>query len=137
MGCNEVELMELPNEILQKINETTQTHLLEDLNKIDIPEKNKILFLKLNIDFDLMHNLYQHGKNVKLETIYSPSSIPKIESQSKESISPEKYKLSQIEIQYIAQGKIAILILSGGLGTRLGFNHPKGEYNIKLQSNKC
>ena len=137
MGCNEVELMELPNEILQKINETTQTHLLEDLNKIDIPEKNKILFLKLNIDFDLMHNLYQHGKNAKLETIYSPSSIPKIESQSKESISPEKYKLSQIEIQYIAQGKIAILILSGGLGTRLGFNHPKGEYNIKLQSNKC
>ena len=137
MGCNEIELMELPNEILQKINETTQTHLLEDLNKIDIPEKNKILFLKLNIDFDLMHNLYQHGKNAKLETIYSPSSIPKIESQSKESISPEKYKLSQIEIQYIAQGKIAILILSGGLGTRLGFNHPKGEYNIKLQSNKC
>ena len=28
MGCNEVELIELPNEILQKINETKQTHLL-------------------------------------------------------------------------------------------------------------
>ena len=139
MGCNEVELIELPNEILQKINETKQTHLLEALNKIDTPEKKQDFISQIkSIDFDLMHNLYEQGKNAKLETIYSPSSISKIESQySKESILPEKDKLSQIGIEYIAQGKIATLILSGGLGTRLGFNHPKGEYNIKLPSNKC
>ena len=36
----------------------------------------------------------------------------------------------------IYQGKIALLILSGGLGTRLGFDHPKGKYNINMPSKK-
>jgi len=94
MGCNEVGLIELPNEILQKINETKQTHLLEALNKIDTPEEKQDFISQIkSIDFDLMQNLYEQGKNAKLETIYSPSSISKIESQySKESILPEKDK---------------------------------------------
>ena len=129
---------ELPKETIQKINETNQTHLLEALNQCKSKEeKNNFISQIKEIDFDIMHNLYEQGKNAKLETIYNPDSISKIECQfSKESISPEKDKLSEIGIEYIAQGKVATLILSGGLGTRLGFNHPKGEYNIKLPSNK-
>ena len=128
----------LPKEIIQKINETKQTHLLEALKKCQTKEEKQNFISQIkSIDFDLMSNLFEQGKNAKLETIYSSESISKIESQySKESISPEKEKLSQIGIEYIAQGKVATLILSGGLGTRLGFNHPKGEYNIKLPSNK-
>ena len=128
----------LPKEIIQKINETKQTHLLEALKKCQTKEEKQNFISQIkSIDFDLMSNLFEQGKNAKLETIYSAESISKIESQySKESISPEKEKLSQIGIEYIAQGKVATLILSGGLGTRLGFNHPKGEYNIKLPSNK-
>lgn len=135
MDCKD---SELPKEILQKINETSQTHLLEALKRINSPEEKQAFVSQLkSIDFDLMHNLFEQGKNSKLETIYNPTSISKIESQySKESIISEKENLSQIGMEYIAQGKIATLILSGGLGTRLGFNHPKGEYNIKLPSNK-
>ena len=129
---------ELSNEIIQKINQTKQTHLFEALKQCKTKEeKNNLISQIKEIDFDIMYNLYEQGKNAKLETIYHPNSISKIECQfSKESISPEKEKLSEIGIEYIAQGKVATLILSGGLGTRLGFNHPKGEYNIKLPSNK-
>ena len=129
---------ELSNEIIQKINSYNQTHLLEALKKCQSKEEKKDFISQIkSIDFDLMQNLYEQGKNAKLETIYSPTSISKIESQfSKESISSEKEKLCEIGMEYIAQGKVASLILSGGLGTRLGFNHPKGEYNIKLPSNK-
>ena len=131
-------LEELPKEIIQKINKTNQTHLLEAIKLCKSNEEKKSLIAQIkDIDFDLMSNLYEQGKNAKLETIYNPSSISKIESQfSKESIAPEKEKLSELGIEYIAKGKVATLILSGGLGTRLGFNHPKGEYNIKLPSNK-
>ena len=129
---------ELPNEIIQKINQTKQTHLLEALKQCkSVEDKNNLISQIKEIDFDLMFNLYEQGKNAKLETIYNPNSISKIECQfSKETISPEKDKLSEIGIEYIAKGKVATLILSGGLGTRLGFNRPKGEYNIKLPSNK-
>ena len=129
---------DLPKELIQKITEKNQTHLLEALKRLKSSDEKKNFISQLkSIDFDLMSNLFEQGKNAKLETIYNPSSISKIESQyPKESILSEKEKLSQIGIEYIAQGKVATLILSGGLGTRLGFNHPKGEYNIKLPSNK-
>ena len=129
---------ELPKEIIEKINKNGQTHLLEALKRCQSKEEKQNFIEQIkSIDFDLMQNLYEQGKNAKLETIYNPTSISKIESQfSKESISSEKEPLSEIGIEYIAQGKVATLILSGGLGTRLGFNHPKGEYNIKLPSNK-
>ena len=129
---------ELPNDLIQKITEKNQTHLLEALKRLKSSEEKKNFVSQLkSIDFDLMSNLFEQGKNAKLETIYNPTSISKIESQyPKESILSEKEKLSQIGVEYIAQGKVATLILSGGLGTRLGFNHPKGEYNIKLPSNK-
>ena len=129
---------DLPKELIQKITEKNQTHLLEALKRLKSSDEKKNFISQLkSIDFDLMSNLFEQGKNAKLETIYNPSSISIIESQyPKESILSEKEKLSQIGIEYIAQGKVATLILSGGLGTRLGFNHPKGEYNIKLPSNK-
>ena len=129
---------ELPKEIIEKINKNEQIHLLEALKRCKSKkEKQNFIEQIKSIDFELMFNLYEQGKNAELENIYNPTSISKVESQfSKESISSEKENLSQIGIEYIAQGKVATLILSGGLGTRLGFNHPKGEYNIKLPSNK-
>ena len=128
---------ELPKEIIDKIVKYNQTHLLEILKNCKTEEKQNLISQIKTIDFDLMSNLYEQSKNSKAETTYTESSISKIECQySKESIESEKDSLSKIGMEYIAQGKIGALILSGGLGSRLGFNHPKGEYNIKLPSNK-
>eukprot|EP01138_Halocafeteria_seosinensis_P003364 gb/GECG01003440.1/.p1 GENE.gb/GECG01003440.1/~~gb/GECG01003440.1/.p1 ORF type:complete len:525 (+),score=77.26 gb/GECG01003440.1/:1-1575(+) len=48
----------------------------------------------------------------------------------------EKTKYYKSGLTSIANGEVAAITLSGGQGTRLGFDKPKGEYNIGLPLQK-
>lgn len=48
----------------------------------------------------------------------------------------DKEKWYSAGLKAVAEGKVAIVVLSGGQGTRLGFDGPKGMYDIGLPSGK-
>lgn len=43
--------------------------------------------------------------------------------------------LNLVGLESISKGELGVCIMSGGQGTRLGFDHPKGMYNLGLHSN--
>lgn len=129
--------MELSKSKEENILKNGQHHLLDHLKRLKSPEKEKFISQLEKADFDLMSFLYAMHKHEQKEKKYSPNLISPIASQyTMSTIKDDLPKILQKGNEKIAQGKIAYLILAGGLGTRLGFEHPKGMYNINMPSNK-
>lgn len=122
----------------KKLLSNNQNQLLSFLSYIE-SEKEQEKFIKQieETDLELMSNLYSIYKENKAEKIIRSNDISFIESQfSQENLSNELNEIIKKGNEEIAQGKIALLILAGGLGTRLGFEKAKGLFNIQMPSNK-
>ena len=116
-----------------RLKKYNQEHLLNGFEKLD--EKNKKILLDqiLNIDFELVNNLYA---NTKKQNISSNDKIEPMDYLDKYKLN-DKYKYYEnIGKQAIKNGKLAAVTMAGGQGTRLGHNGPKGTYDIGLHSHK-
>ena len=65
----------------------------------------------------------------KLDPLHT---VANIESSSQEDVD----KWMTCGLDAIRKGNVGIILLAGGQGTRLGFDKPKGMYNIGLPSKK-
>ena len=45
-------------------------------------------------------------------------------------IENNRTRYTETGIQAIQKGKVGAVLLAGGQGSRLGFNHPKGMFNV-------
>lgn len=120
--------MEKINEVKEILKKNHQEQLLICYDKLDNKGKEKLLDQILSIDFDLMNELYE---NTKKEIKIGDDKIEPIEYVDKDKLSKEEYeKLEKKGIEIIKEGKLAVLTMAGGQGTRLGYNGPKGTFDI-------
>ena len=118
-------------ELLKKYN---QEHLLTFFDDLNPENKELLLNQILDIDFELMLKLYENTKKPAQIDTDSIESIPYL----------DKSKLSKDELdlyyekglEAIKSGKLAVVTMAGGQGTRLGHNGPKGTYDLGLSSHK-
>lgn len=126
--------MEKLEEIKKILNKYNQEHLLVCYEKLSSEDKEKLLNQISSIDFDLMKDLYEKTKE---EIDMGEDKITPIGYVDKSKLSDEEYqRLDDLGSKAIKAGKLAVLTMAGGQGTRLGYNGPKGTFDLGLDSHK-
>ena len=126
------EKLEKVKGILKKYN---QENLLVCYEKLGTDKQEKLLDQILAIDFEQMNDLYA---NINKEPEEKNNKIEPIEGIIKEKLSKEEYrKYEEIGITQIKEGKLAVVTMAGGQGTRLGHNGPKGTFDEDVWLYRC
>lgn len=101
-----------------------QEHLLTFFDDLSSENKNLLLNQILDIDFELMSKLYEDTKKeIEIDT----NSIEPISYVDKSKLSEDDLNLySQNGIEAIKSGKLAVVTMAGGQGTRLRTQWTKG-----------
>ena len=124
------------DEIYKKIQETlkqfNQEHLLSQYERLDNENKKLLLNQIKNIDFDLIDELYN---NTKKEIKLGRDKIEPIEYIEKEKLSKEeKEKYFKMGAEEIKRGKLSVVTMAGGQGTRLRTQRTKRNLHIKCRT---
>jgi len=112
-----------------------QEHLLDAYERLETKEeKEEFLETLFNIDFDQIQRLYEQ---TKLETKQVCERIQPANFIDGKALCGKKRKMcEEIGESEIKDGKLAVVTMAGGQGTRLGHNGPKGTFDIGLRSHK-
>lgn len=133
--------MSVPEDIRESLSAAGQEHLIQFWPELDENEQHMLLDELRSIDFAAINKLYAKAMDslntdvAKLDN--KMQVIPPTQFESKlraEKAQMDKY--FQTGLKEIAQGKVAVVLMAGGQGTRLGVTYPKGMYSVGLPSKK-
>lgn len=113
-----------------------QEHLLAFFDELDVEHQKAILAQIGSLDFELLKDLFERTdaatdwSNAPIE----PADVVTLPRTEEESATWRKAKA--IGEEALGAGHVAVLLVAGGQGTRLGFEGPKGTFGIGPVSGK-
>lgn len=113
-------------ELENLLKERGQEHIFEAYKKLDEAGKEKLAAQIKKIDWSILAMAGQEKLAQKRGKLVPLSALEVLE------IERNKVQYEQVGIDAIKAGKIGAVLLAGGQGTRLGFDGPKGKYNIGI-----
>lgn len=124
-----------------RLDSAGQSHLLAFWDTLTDSEKQSLYkeldhmnFAEINQFFETAMQLSKNAAD-KVDDLLEPLPAEVCGSVSRtDAETLEKY--NSIGLQAIGSNSVAVLLLAGGQGTRLGVNYPKGMYNVGLPSGK-
>lgn len=111
--------------IKSTLEKNDQMHLLKYIHELNDDEKDTLLKQIDSIDWTFMS--YLNKKDSEEDSTIEPMGALPISE-----ILPKRDYYKSIGLSAIKEGKLALLLLAGGQGTRLGLDKPKGTFNMGL-----
>ena len=109
------------------LEEKNQTQLLKFYDELDEAGKENLLSAIDNISWD-----FEEALKNPVDMSGKDRDIRPINGLKLADIAPKKDDFEKIGVKAIQEGKVAAVLLAGGMGTRLGVDGPKGAYDIGI-----
>lgn len=113
-------------EAYRKLEKYGQLHVLKYYDELDEGQKAELLQQVEETDFSILQ--YMEHKNAAAEE----KNISPIAAMELDEVTRRRGEFNRIGLEAVRQGKVAAVLLAGGMGTRLGSDDPKCMYDIGL-----
>ncbi|KAF8985060.1 UDP-N-acetylglucosamine pyrophosphorylase [Haplosporangium bisporale] len=128
-------------ELRERYQAAGQAHLLTFFDDLSPAEQAKLFEQLQSLNVERVNRIHQKATTCPSPMLNSQSATlePLPESCFDSILEASKDKIQEwqtIGLNQMAQNKVAVILLAGGQGTRLGSSAPKGCYNINLPSSK-
>ena len=117
--------MLFPYKKFNQVRKEGQAQLLRWYPSLSPAEKKQLLADIDRLDFEMIRAAAKPF--VPNEGEISPIAVTRLEE-----INEKREAYRELGIKALSEGKLAAVLLAGGQGTRLGFDHAKGCYNVAL-----
>lgn len=107
-----------------KLREAGQEHVLRFYNELKPEEQESLLAQIEKTDFAVLENVKHRGKAME-RGVFAP-----LDALELDEIERRKEEFERAGEAAILEGKVAAVLLAGGMGTRLGSDLPKGMFDI-------
>lgn len=113
---------------LEKINQYGQEHLIQFYDELTDTQKRTLEKQLDELDFSYVDIYKNRDRNESSQNaFYEP-----LEAMRLEDIEQDSEQFERAGISALKECKIGAVLLAGGQGTRLGFDKPKGMFNIGI-----
>lgn len=117
--------------IIENLKIYGQTRTLKILENVDKETRKKIIEELHDINFIQLKELYN---NIKEEAEVNVGELKPIKSLNPDKITKEEKEMYEnVGADILRNNKFAVVTMSGGQGTRLGYKGPKGTFKIDVE----